>query len=176
MGLFFTADTHFGHYNIIKYDTRPFTDSREHDETIIRNWNEIVGPKDEVYHLGDFAFKNRRPIETYIKELNGKIHFIRGNHDDKAAWKIRHMFESAREAAYIRYEGYMIYLSHYACRTWRNSFHGSWHLYGHSHGKLPPLGLSMDVGIMLNNYYPFSFEQIKEFMENRNNQELEEKA
>ena len=46
--------------------------------------------------------------------------------------------------------------------------HGSWHLYGHSHGSLPePTNKSMDVGCMLNNYIPYEFEDIKNIMSTR---------
>ena len=38
MSVFFTADTHFGHSNVIKYDKRPFTDVAEMNEILIKNW------------------------------------------------------------------------------------------------------------------------------------------
>jgi calcineurin-like phosphoesterase family protein len=47
--------------------------------------------------------------------------------------------------------------------------HGAWHLYGHSHGALPPYGKSFDVGVDCWNYKPVSFEQVQEKM---NQQEL----
>ena len=54
--IFFTSDTHFGHTNIIKYCKRPFNSLEEHDETLIKNWNNKVGENDIIFHLGDFAF------------------------------------------------------------------------------------------------------------------------
>ncbi len=41
--LFFTADTHFGHKNIIEYCQRPFIDVEEMNEAHIDNWNRTVG-------------------------------------------------------------------------------------------------------------------------------------
>ena len=32
----------------------------------------------------------------------------------------------------------LVVLCHYAMRVWDRSHYGSWHLYGHSHGNLPP--------------------------------------
>jgi calcineurin-like phosphoesterase family protein len=147
MFTYFTSDTHFGHANVIRFDSRPFGSIEEHDDILIKNWNSVVKPDDDVWHLGDFSFRNRINICRYLEKLNGRIHLVRGNHDDKAAWKARDKFASSQEAAYIKCEGEIIYLSHYGCRVWRNSCHGSWHLYGHSHGNLPPIGLSMDVGV-----------------------------
>jgi len=174
--LWFSGDQHFGHANVIRFDSRPFADIGEHDEALIGNWNDVVGPEDDVWHLGDFAFRNRTHVERYLERLNGRIHLVRGNHDDKAAWRIREKFASAQEAAYLRHEGESIYLHHYACRVWRKSHHGSWHLYGHSHGNLLPLGRSMDVGVAAvakiygggpESYRPISFEEVRDFLKDR---------
>jgi calcineurin-like phosphoesterase family protein len=168
MNTFFTADSHFGHKNVIQHDKRPFATIEEHDAIMIENWNKTVKkPSDEVYHLGDFAFRNEQPIEWYTKQLNGRIHFIRGNHDDKGAWRHPELFASMQEAAYIKRFKEKFYLLHYSCRTWRCSHRGSYHLYGHSHGKLPPLGRSMDMGVNVNNYRPVSLEEVVEFLKPR---------
>ena len=54
--LFFTSDTHFHHANIIRFCDRPFRDVEEMDEILIRNWNEVVGPEDTIFHLGVSAW------------------------------------------------------------------------------------------------------------------------
>jgi calcineurin-like phosphoesterase family protein len=38
---------------------------------------------------------------------------------------------------------------------------------GNSHGKLPSIGKSLDIGVDTNNFYPYSFEQIKEIMKTK---------
>lgn len=104
---FLTSDNHFYHTNVIRYCNRPFTsnlanfigdasklgfedqekksaaiqkDVEEMNETMVRNWNAIVGPEDTVYHLGDFAFA-ARAVEIFTPKLNGKKILIAGNHD-----------------------------------------------------------------------------------------------
>ena len=79
--IFFTSDTHFGHQRSFLWEPRGFNSIEEHDETIIKNWNEVVGPEDEVYHLGDVMLNNNEYGLECIKRLNGKIHLILGNHD-----------------------------------------------------------------------------------------------
>ena len=53
--VFFTSDTHFGHAGIITFCHRPFQDVAQMNETMIANWNRVVGPEDIVFHLGDFC-------------------------------------------------------------------------------------------------------------------------
>ena len=76
----FTADTHFGHENIIKYCKRPFKSTKIMNDTLIRNWNQRVKKNDLVIFLGDFCHTKDAP-ETYLQYLNGHITFIKGNHD-----------------------------------------------------------------------------------------------
>lgn len=79
------ADHHFGHPNIIKFlrddgsKLRPFDTIEEHDETIIKNHNNIVGPSDRVYLLGDVCI-TRRSVRT-LSRLQGRLVLVKGNHD-----------------------------------------------------------------------------------------------
>ena len=167
MNTFFVADTHFGHANVIKFDNRPFATVEDMDAAIIANWNSVVKDKDEVWHLGDFCYRNTKPAEWYLRQLNGRVHIIWGNHDDKGAKKIAHLFASAQESKFLRINDQRITLYHYAQRTWRSAHHGAWHLFAHSHGKLPAFGKSMDVGLMLHNYRPISLDAVAAFMANQ---------
>jgi len=58
---------------------RPWDTPEEMDEAMVKAWNERVGPKDKVYHLGDVVI-NRRALPT-LARLNGDKVLIRGNHD-----------------------------------------------------------------------------------------------
>lgn len=78
---FFTSDTHFGHKNIIRYCDRPFDDVPHMNEMLIKNWNAVVSPEDEVFHLGDVALGPWVEWEGILSRLNGTIHLIIGNHD-----------------------------------------------------------------------------------------------
>lgn len=84
MERFITADTHFGHSNIIGYCNRPFSDVKEMDGALIQNWNSVVGKGDVVYHLGDFAMGKKDFITNIVSRLNGEIHLIKGNHDSRS--------------------------------------------------------------------------------------------
>ena len=53
------------------------------DQVIIDNINNIVGCKDELYILGDFCFKGKKPIEYRARINCQKVHLILGNHDQE---------------------------------------------------------------------------------------------
>lgn len=80
------SDTHFGHRNIVNFTNddgtplRPWDDIQEHDEALIKNWNDNIKPNDTVYHLGDVVI-NRRVLKEVMPRLMGRKRLIRGNHD-----------------------------------------------------------------------------------------------
>ena len=169
MEVWFTGDSHFNHANIMKYCGRPFSSVKEMDETIIENWNRVVKPSDDVYHLGDFAFvRTREDVEAYVQKLNGRIHLIFGNHDKGAVRQARG-FVWKDNLRTIGVGNQSIVLCHYAMRVWNKAHYGSWQLYGHSHGNLSELPnlLSCDVGVDCWSFTPVSFEQVQERMERK---------
>lgn len=163
MNYWFTGDEHLGHANIIKYCDRPFKSVEEMDEEIIKRHNEVVCSDDEVYHMGDFCMgKDYEKFDNYRKRLNGHHYFLLGNHD---TW-----YSTFFSQIYLPYliekkiEGQDIVMCHYAMRVWNKSHHGSWQLYGHSHGELSPIGRQLDVGVDTHNFYPYSYVEIKEII------------
>jgi calcineurin-like phosphoesterase family protein len=165
----FSSDFHLGHVNVLKYDKRGFKNVEEMNNTIINNHNSVVAPDDDFYFLGDFSFDDRH-TEEWIKQLNGNKFFIKGNHDHHTTRKLYSKYGTYLGEFYDgRIDGYAITLCHYAMRVWNKSHHGAIHLYGHSHGTLPDdqHSLSTDVGIMLNDYYPFNMNDIETIMSNK---------
>jgi len=91
MNIWFTADLHLFHANIIKFCNRPFKSMEEMDSVLIKNWNSRVKGEDTVFVIGDFIFTNSpggKPgegekvnVPDIISQLNGNKIFIVGNHD-----------------------------------------------------------------------------------------------
>lgn len=83
--VFLVSDTHFGHAGVCRFlrddgsKLRPWDDYNDMDEAMVKAWNDRVGPKDKVYHLGDVVI-NRRALPI-LDRLNGDKVLIRGNHD-----------------------------------------------------------------------------------------------
>ena len=186
----FISDTHFGHANIIKYCGRPFLSEEEvrqvraaggdrdrqrqvpisrasverMDATLLDNLNAVVGPDDVLWHLGDFAFGDYDLVERYRRRIFCKtVNLLWGNHDNR---RIAGLFNRTFDQVLIKVEGQHVFLNHYAMRVWDRSHHGSWHLYGHSHGRLPddPESLSFDIGVDCHDFRPWSFAEIRAAM------------
>ena len=138
--VFFTSDTHFNHTNIIRFCNRPFKDVSHMNETIIANWNRMVGPEDIVFHLGDFCLGGSAEWINILNRLNGKIYLISGNHD------IKNLRQN-----YTKY-------------TWQ--LFGHVHTRRNNTGKDAPrlsmlLPTQYDVGVDNNDFTPVSFAQVK---------------
>lgn len=157
---YFISDTHWGHENILKYDNRPFKTIEEHDEFHVQEWNKIVRENDDVWHLGDVTFSAKH-LDRILPRLNGRIHLIRGNHDDKAAWKNRYRFYAFHESLYTKIAGVGFHLSHYPLQDWRNMRRGTIHLHGHVHGNLDSyIQGRLDVSSNMIGYKPISLEEV----------------
>lgn len=176
MATFFTSDTHFGHANIIKHCNRPFATVEEMDQAILDRINAKVQTNDVLYHLGDFSFRGGDPAQ-YRQRLHCKnVILIMGNHDPSYADgsprpEFASLFSAVHSLTQLKVEiapgaSQRIVLCHYAMKVWDRSHHGTWHLYGHSHGSLPddPNSLSWDVGVDVNNFEPLSVADIAAIM------------
>jgi len=166
--IYYTSDLHLGHKNIIEYEDRPFKDIYEMNSNLIFNWNNIVKPKDEVYILGDLAFVGSNysleDLMYNIKQLNGKIHLIRGNHDtwvDKKSFNPR-LFESIDYYKEIKDNGRDIVLCHYPIEDWNGMNYGSIHLHGHLHSNPTELYREnrFNIGVDNWNYKPVSLKEV----------------
>lgn len=175
MTVFFTSDTHFHHANIIRFTGRPFANVEEMNKGLITNWNSVVQPKDEIYHLGDFGFCDTQDAVRILKKLHGRKFFIRGNHDKGIKDEALDHFEWVKEMHEMKIHGQRIVLCHYPLEAWNHSCHGSWHLHGHTHKNLPGSEdiRRWDAGVDSNNQYPVSFEQIKKIMQYKNAQTVD---
>ena len=173
MQTFFTADTHFDDEFAIPYFSRPFKSVDEMNAVMVERWNHVVSDGDLVYHLGDFTTKDLNLFTKWANRLNGNIRVLPGNMDE--LWLqgfvpnqkvvvlpplISVTFEQFGTVAGPQ----RIVLCHYSLQVWERSNHGSWHLFGHSHGKLKGIGLSFDVGVDCTDFVPLSLDQVADKM------------
>lgn len=151
---FYISDTHFDHEKIITLCKRPFRTVDEMNAAMVYHWNRVVTNNDTVHFLGDFAFR-REPY--WFSQLNGKIIFYQGNHDN--------VWHGLRYAE-IEDGPFKLVLCHYPIVAW-NGFHKGWyHFYGHLHNQpldYMPLdwrARAFDVGVEALDYTPRTAEEI----------------
>lgn len=175
--MWFTADLHFGHANILGGNQRPFATLSQMEQALIANINERVGVDDHLYVLGDFAYggsvREARVLREKIACKN--VHLVHGNHDmDYAEGEGAGTF--ATEQDYLEIapgfaNGHKLVLFHYPIMSWNGKRRGSLMLHGHihSHGaeyneKNRARGiLRYDVGVDANDYVPVSRDEILAF-------------
>lgn len=166
MKTFFTSDLHYSHSNVIKYSNRPFKDVTEMNETLIKNWNSVVTQTDEVFLLGDVSFTSKEITKIFLHQLNGKIHLILGNHDQRNKMEYMERFEWIKDYYKLKKDGFIMCLFHYPILNWDQKHYGSFSLNGHSHGSIPvdynTRRIDIGVDTKLSNYFPISWDKLKE--------------
>lgn len=132
---YYIADLHFGHFNILRFDNRPYFTVNEMNTELINNWNSVVNEDDEVYILGDVSWGSMEKTLEILKQLKGKKYLIRGNHDTifHNSFKEFNEFQWIKDYAEIKDNDRNIVLSHYPMPCYKNMMHGWYHLFGHIH-------------------------------------------
>ena len=133
---FITGDTHFGHRRVFEHRRSAFSSLDDMDQTMIRFWNGVVGPKDTVWHVGDFALCGAQRLDEILAALNGRLRLVRGNHDGSIKGSRAKRFEWIGDAATLKLGEHRAELLHYPMEVWRKSHRGACHFHGHSHGSL----------------------------------------
>ncbi|MCK9910489.1 hypothetical protein MXD81_15190, partial [Microbacteriaceae bacterium K1510] len=107
----------------------------------------VVGPDDDVWHLGDFAYRIKPARLNWIyTRLQGRKHLVIGNHDHDSTLRLS-WSSPPKQIVEATIDGLRLVMCHYALRTWLGHHKGALHLYGHSHGKLAGTAQSTDVGV-----------------------------
>ena len=135
-----TADTHFGHANILNFKRRdgtplrPFTSLDEMHSVMIKNWNDRVGDSDRVYLLGDIVMNPK--WMHILGQLKGRLVLVKGNHDIFDLKDYTQYFDDIR--AYVvgkmpQGKGSMYILSHIPVHPDSLTERGWVNIHGHLH-------------------------------------------
>lgn len=183
--VFFLADLHIGHKNILFHQPNRIEgmslkdkeDVEGHDAYIVNMWLSQTKENDHIYVLGDMIMGSQEFAMYILKRLksNGcKIHLLVGNHD-KNIKKMYNMFESVdlikrvifkkNEFEFLN-EDFEVILSHYPLKSWEGKCRGSMNLYGHVHNNAlwvdedDDLCLNVGLDSKYSNYRLFSLEDV----------------
>ena len=192
--IYYTADWHIGHDNVLRFDNRPFKNMSHMCESLIKRFNATVREEDVTYFVGDMGFGTDK-MRSVIERLNGTKILILGNHDKKRQAMMNAGFDAVLHAASMYISGELVTITHCPLRgvyredtsdmngsdgteSWHKEHKhiqfsiedtGQFHLHGHIHspnsGKSTKiLGRQYDVGIPANNYLPVSISTIESWI------------
>ena len=169
--IYYISDLHFGHRNVIEMDHRPFETIEEMDETLIRQWNDRVTEQDDVYIVGDFAYRNGYTATWYLRQLKGRKHLIIGNHDRHTIKdpKALECFASVETMKRIDDNGRTVCLCHFPVAEWNGKRRGGYHVHGHLHIRrdevyafMSRFDHALNAGCMINGYRPVTLDELIE--------------
>lgn len=172
--IYFSSDYHFFHDNIRRLCNRPFDSVESMNRALLDNINQKVMSNDILWILGDvlwWKFNEKDYLANAKIIRNGinaeTVNVITGNHDKRP---------DLLEAAGFRCLQYHemkinkqhLVLFHYPMLSFNGKSHGSIHLHGHTHAKIPfdPKVRRLDVGVDNLNYQAISLDEVIEYMNN----------
>lgn len=166
--IYFIADPHFGHENILTLCGRPFESIESMNEAMIAAWNRQVTGNDTVYILGDLFYRCTDP-EGILQRLKGKKRLIVGNHD--SSWMdrvdLQRYFVSVDDLLVTTDGEHSLTLCHYPLLTWKHQ-QRSYMIHGHIHANtdadfFPQIAARermLNAGVDINGFRPVTFEEL----------------
>ncbi len=171
--VWFTSDTHFDHKRIMEFcpKTRFGESPEEMTELLITKWNDDVAPNDTVYHIGDVSWAGTERTIEILGRLNGHKYLILGNHDKGIRGAAEKLFVNVSTYMSHKIDRVDVVMFHFPIVEWDKMHYGSFHLFGHVHGKnMGIAGKAMDVGIDARprgDMGLFSWDEVREYMKDR---------
>ena len=168
--IWFTADWHLFHENIIKYTNRPFKNRYHMNKVIIDKYCNCVKDDDEVYFLGDLTMLGGPQIDVIkplIEPLPGHKHIILGNHDRFRPFSYHEIgFESVHTALKLDFYKKSLYLAHDP--AWAQIPNTVW-ICGHIHGLFKHMKSEnsttiINCGIDVWDFNPVPLNKVKEIV------------
>ena len=179
MSIWFIADTHFRHKNILEFENRPFKNLDEMEEKMIEAWNLAVKKTDTVYVVGDFCFDTHNGWIEILNKLKGNIILIKGNHDkSKVIKKVLnegYLHEIHSVGTLIQRDKMFFNLTHYPLAIGERPF--MFNVSGHIHSRTNDMINQLNVGVdskLMHDYYfisdvpfgtPVSFDYLDAYAE-----------
>ena len=169
--IWLTSDLHFGHDREFIYRPRGFENVYDMNRTVVERYNSLVDVDDDVYILGDLMLGGATYMKdglSLLKQLKGKLHIVRGNHDTDVRWeayKDLYNVVELENAIYLKYHGYHFYMSHFPTFTANLEKETlkqcTINLYGHTHQTsnfYEDIPFMYHVGVDSHNCYPVTID------------------
>lgn len=138
---YYISDLHFFHESMNeRMDKRGFASVEAMNQYMIEKWNQKVRKNDEVIILGDLSIGSAKKTNEILRELNGTLYLIEGNHDKFVSQTDfdKSRFVWIRPYAEVKDNKRKVVLSHYPVFCYNGQYKGdeskqTYMLYGHVH-------------------------------------------
>ena len=172
--IYLTSDLHFGHDREFIWKVRGYDSVQAMNLAQVEKWNKVINDDDDVYVLGDLMLGDPSNIE-FIKQLNGHIHIVLGNHDtanrEKMYRELSNVVEVAEVGLKLNYKKHHFVLTHYPMLTGNLEKESlkqmTLNLYGHTHqlnNFYNDMPFMYHVGVDSHNGHPVLLDDIIEEM------------
>lgn len=164
---------------------RPFTSTAQMDAMMLENMWKVVGPEDQLWILGDFAFGSKARDSIYVEEIFNQLpgaeqHLVIGNHDHEPTldlpWTSISTLAELRDGP----QKQLNTLCHYPMITWNYARRGALQLFGHVHNNWAGTHNSVNVGVDVWNFLPIAYDDIvcraKKLPQNKHWEDVEQGA
>ena len=159
--IYFTADLHSAQHRTFQFSRRPFRNVDDMNEKMIRIWNTIVKPEDEVICLGDFGDYNFRQY------LNGKVSLALGNYEvrdiDEGKITLDDLTNKYNFDRVFPEDGFLINIEghdFYCCHKPEDCDMSEFNLFGHVHRLQMIKRFGLNVGVDCHYFKPINLEEI----------------
>ncbi len=187
---FWTSDWHLGHQRIHEFEPGRMIlgdTIEERDRELIKRFNSIVGPDDDLMVLGDVAMGDISYSLPLVANFVGNLHLVPGNHDrcwigDKRSrnWQDRYEavgFNIVPEQCEALIGETLVNVCHFPYTGESDSDREDRYtgfripesdtpiIHGHVHGAWKTNGRQFNVGIDANEFFPVSDEEIENWLQ-----------
>ncbi len=181
---YFTSDLHLSHESLMRgFRGTVFKSVKEHDDAITENLLTLPRGANLVI-AGDLFWKfNSAQVKEFFDKFQKRkinIHIVYGNHD-KQSW---FSYKAVKSQGYMKVfsiNKQPITVSHYNMVVFNRSHYNAWNLFGHIHFEdstwnrslklqredTSLQGKRLNINIELNEFKPWSFQEVKTFMDSR---------
>ncbi len=165
--IYFTADFHLDHANIIRFCDRPFRNVQHMNKALIQNYNSVINDDDEVFIIGDLSIKPKSykwSTEQMTRNMKGQKHLILGNHDYFGPFDYIDIGFTTVHTALIVEEFVLAHDPSVATAIGDKKL-----LCGHIHKLFKMQGNALNVGVDVWDFKPVSIEQVRKEFANAEN-------
>lgn len=151
--IYFTADFHLSHANIIKYCKRPFKNVTDMNNGIVANCYTVLRQGDLMYHIGDYGMGHI----PFPHPARYRVIYLKGNHDKGAYWS------GTPDTVTFKTHGTMLMLTHDISKIYVTDAYDIY-LCGHVHEKWKYYragsSIVINVGVDVWDFKPVSLKEI----------------